>query len=83
MTIEHIVARVFLQEDRYLLGVYDGKYGTHHIGFDKVDLVARMLRHSECLFPVSEAGWWARWRGRDQAALVDNYAVQGHVEEGV
>lgn len=80
-TREHMVAWIFLREDKYMLGVYETEDRSRHMGFDMVDVETPLPKNEECLFPTSKGGWLARWRGKDRAAVVDIPPFNRHVEE--
>lgn len=52
-TREHMVARIFLREDKYVLGVYQGRDKQRHMGFDKAPPLAK---DNECMYRATKRG---------------------------
>lgn len=64
-TREHMVARIFLREDKYRLGVYEGVDGMNHIGFDMVGSDGVLpAKNPDCVAPALKHWWWAHRRGQ-------------------
>lgn len=64
-TREHMVARIFLREDKYRLGVYEGGDGMKHIGFDIVGSDGILpAKNPDCVAPALKRRRWAHRRGQ-------------------
>ncbi|KAL0635185.1 hypothetical protein Q9L58_005910 [Maublancomyces gigas] len=51
-TREHMVSRIFLQEDKYVLGVYQGRDNQRHMGFDTAP---PLEKDRQCKYGASKA----------------------------
>ena len=71
-TREHMVARIFLHESKYLFGVYEGRDGRPHTGFDVVETKEDGLvpGNVEWIAPTRSrrhrVGWYYFGRGRSR-----------------
>jgi hypothetical protein len=71
-TREHMVARIFLQESKFLFGVYKGRDGRPHTGFDIVATKEDGLvpGNVEWIAPTRSrrhrVGWYYFGRGRSR-----------------
>lgn len=63
-TRDHMVAKIFLQGDKYRLGVYKGVDEMKHVGFDMVGSDVELLpKDPDCVAPALKRRWWAQQRG--------------------